>query len=246
MLDFLKSVYESENLETLWNLHCDHMAQFGFDRLIYGYTRFITPQQIHGPKDDSLFLHNVDPEHFRAFIESELYHNAPMLRWARHNTGAQSWSWVNTIRHDLTPEEQSVLRLNKSHGVNAGYTISFADASSRARGLISLVAREGLTQADVDALWNTHGRAFEAMNNVVHLKIISLPHHEHMPRLSERQREVLEWVADGKTNQDIATILGVKTATIEKHLRLVREKLGVETTAQAVLKASFQNQIFTI
>ncbi len=85
------------------------------------------------------------------------------------------------------------------------------------------------------------------MNNVVHLKIISLPPHDKvMPRLSERQREVLEWVGDGKTNQDIAVILGVKTATVEKHLRLAREKLGgVETTAQAVLKASFLNQIYT-
>jgi LuxR family transcriptional regulator len=35
-------------------------------------------------------------------------------------------------------------------------------------------------------------------------------------------------------------------ATVEKHLRLARESLDVETTAQAVLKASFQNQIFLL
>ncbi|MFV0358632.1 MAG: LuxR family transcriptional regulator, partial [Tropicimonas sp.] len=35
-------------------------------------------------------------------------------------------------------------------------------------------------------------------------------------------------------------------ATIEKHLRLAREALDVMTTAQAVLKASFLNQIFIV
>jgi len=33
-------------------------------------------------------------------------------------------------------------------------------------------------------------------------------------------------------------------ATVEKHLRLARKVLGVETTAQAVIRAAFQNQIF--
>ena len=64
--------------------------------------------------------------------------------------------------------------------------------------------------------------------------------------LTNRQREVLEWVGDGKTTQDIATIMDLTPATVEKHLRLARESLDVETTAQAVLKASFQNQIFLL
>ena len=57
---------------------------------------------------------------------------------------------------------------------------------------------------------------------------------------------MLEWVGDGKTAQDISTIMGVSPATIEKHLRLAREALDVETTAQAVLKASFQNQLYAV
>jgi LuxR family transcriptional regulator, quorum-sensing system regulator SdiA len=81
------------------------------------------------------------------------------------------------------------------------------------------------------------------LNNVFHLKATSLPYTGVNP-LTARQREVLEWVGDGKTMLDIAAILGVAPATVEKHLRLAREALGVETTAQAVLKASYKNQIF--
>ena len=245
MLDFLKAIYESQNLEEVWDLHCRAMAEFGLTRLIYGYTSYTTPNSPTGPVEDSLFLSNHDPDYFARFIQSGLYSNSPMIRWAREFTGACGWGFVRTVIEELTPAERQVLDLNKEFGVTAGYTISFAEDTSRSKGVIAMAAAPGTSQQELDEMWQKHGREIEAMNNVVHLKIISLPHDKVMPRLSDRQREVLEWVGDGKTNQDIALILGVKTATIEKHLRLAREKLGVETTAQAVLKASFQNQIFT-
>lgn len=55
--------------------------------------------------------------------------------------------------------------------------------------------------------------------------------------LTAREREVLEWVAAGKTNRDIAAILGARRRTIEKHLERVYEKLGVETRTAAVMRA---------
>ena len=50
----------------------------------------------------------------------------------------------------------------------------------------------------------------------------------------------------GKTTQDISVIMELTPATVEKHLRKAREALAVETTAQAVVKAAFQNQIFLV
>jgi DNA-binding CsgD family transcriptional regulator len=52
--------------------------------------------------------------------------------------------------------------------------------------------------------------------------------------LTAREREVLEWVAAGKTNRDIASILGARPRTVDKHLERIYEKLGVETRTAAV------------
>ena len=131
-------------------------------------------------------------------------------------------------------------------GVRAGYSISFTDVSVRAKGAIGLAAREGMQQHQVEEIWNRHGREIVVLNNVTHLRITSMPFMTQRRSLTKRQREALEWVGDGKTTQDIATIMGLTAATVEKHLRLARESLDVETTAQAVLKASFQNQIFML
>ena len=63
-------------------------------------------------------------------------------------------------------------------------------------------------------------------------------------RLTQRQREVLEWSSAGKTVAEIGTILGVAAATVEKHLRLARQAIGADTTAHAILRAHLAHQIF--
>jgi len=55
--------------------------------------------------------------------------------------------------------------------------------------------------------------------------------------LTPRERDVLGWVAAGKTNEDIATIAGISRRTVEKHLQRVFIKLGVENRTAAVMRA---------
>ncbi len=55
--------------------------------------------------------------------------------------------------------------------------------------------------------------------------------------LTARESEVLLWVARGKTNRDIAEILGMSPRTVNKHLEHVFEKLGVETRTAAAAAA---------
>jgi DNA-binding NarL/FixJ family response regulator len=54
--------------------------------------------------------------------------------------------------------------------------------------------------------------------------------------LTPREAEVLFWVARGKTNDEIGTVLGIGLTTVKKHLERTFEKLGVEnrTTAAAM------------
>lgn len=55
--------------------------------------------------------------------------------------------------------------------------------------------------------------------------------------LSPREAEVLLWIAQGKGNQDIATIIGCRPATVKKHTIHIFEKLGVEGRPAAILCA---------
>lgn len=245
-LQFLEQISESDAIEDVWVALCDKMSEYGFDRLLYVYTRFKSASSLGDPKD-SIVLSSHNAEYIEGYVNENHYLNGPMLRWSVENVGACSWSWIHTIPDEtLTIGERKAMEFNKEMGVIAGYTIGFKTDSVRNRGGIGLTAKPGVTQSEVDAIWEKHGREILVMNNMAHLKIISLPYTSSRRALTARQREVLEWVGEGKTMQDIATIMGLTTATVEKHLRLAREALDVDTTAQAVLKASFQNQIFIL
>ena len=56
--------------------------------------------------------------------------------------------------------------------------------------------------------------------------------------LTPREAEVLLWVAQGKTNADVATILGMSEKTVKIHLGHIFEKLSVETRTAAARTAT--------
>lgn len=58
----------------------------------------------------------------------------------------------------------------------------------------------------------------------------------HLPALSQRESEVLSWVAEGKTNYEIGIILGISRRTVDAHLAHTYQKLGVETRMAAVMR----------
>ncbi len=55
--------------------------------------------------------------------------------------------------------------------------------------------------------------------------------------LTPREAEVLFWIAQGKSNPDIATILGAAVRTVHKHVENIFRKLGCETRAAAAVMA---------
>ncbi len=56
-----------------------------------------------------------------------------------------------------------------------------------------------------------------------------IPFHQ----LTKREQEVLEWIAEGKTNPEIALLLSISNRTVEKHCERIYEKLGVENRIAA-------------
>ncbi|HWB05218.1 MAG TPA: response regulator transcription factor [Verrucomicrobiales bacterium] len=55
--------------------------------------------------------------------------------------------------------------------------------------------------------------------------------------LTPRAAEALLWLAQGKTNPDIAAILGITESTVKKHVQEMFDKLGVETRGAATIRA---------
>lgn len=246
VLELLGRIAQERTVDAVWALAADHFAGLGFSRLNYGLTRYRTETSIGDP-DDALYLTTTDAAYRSFYFRDGFYARTPVWRWITHNTGATTWRWVEEdLRAGrLSADEAAAVRQNAAMGVVAGIAISFPETTQRTKGALGLIADVGLNHDAVDEIWARDGTAIMAVANMMHLKLASLPARTPRRQLTPRQREVLEWVADGKTMQDIATVLGLSTAMVEKHLRLAREALDVDTTAQAVAKGTLLNLIFT-
>jgi DNA-binding CsgD family transcriptional regulator len=245
VLSLLSRIAASKRIEDVWSLSVAYYRTLGFSRVNYGYTRFRHERSIGDP-DDAIFLSTADPDYVRLYFRGGFFARTPVYRWALTNEGACTWAWVQKAYDEgrLSPEEAEAVRQNAHMGVAAGIAVSFPESSTRAKGALGLIADKDLTHADVEKIFATRQYELMSVAHMMHLKIIQLPGGAGRRALTGRQREVLEWVADGKTMQDIACIMSVSPAMVEKHLRLAREALDVDTTAQAVAKAALMNIIF--
>lgn len=242
--EYLDALVSAEANDALWKLHCERMAYYGFDRVIYGYTSYIAGRSFGDPLD-WIVRANFEGPYFEGYLNRGLYTQCPMMKWAIENDGCCSWGSIHAQYDSLTDGEKEVIDFDREHGLTAGYSLSFPSKKQRSKGGMALIAKPGLNDDDVDAIWAEHGGDILLGCKIVHLKIMTLPHNYNRAKeLSRRQREILEWVGMGKTGVEIALILGITPTTVEKHMREARAILDTTSTAHTVAKATLANQIF--
>lgn len=69
----------------------------------------------------------------------------------------------------------------------------------------------------------------------------SAPGIEQLERLTKREKQVLFWIVEGKTNGDIGRILEISPRTVEKHCESIFRKLGIENRYAAIVFALTSN-----
>jgi DNA-binding NarL/FixJ family response regulator len=83
---------------------------------------------------------------------------------------------------------------------------------------------------------------FDILEMIIKARLAGVARTEVRPKpadLSDRETEMLTWVARGKTSAQIAGILGLAKRTVDFHLDNARNKLGAVTRTEAVIKAAF-------
>jgi len=233
------------NVEELWPVLLRTVKPFGFDGVLYGTNR-LARGEAFGRRPDSFFLSDLPSHVMELFWDNEQYRDTVVADWAMRNNGVQSLRYGKEAYDSgqMTPRQKAIHEALFGAGITSGIAIGFNEDNSCMTTGIGLI-NFGATHDETEAIWAAHETVLMIYAQVFQLKMstLALP----MPRkdLTPRQLEVLRWVAEGKTNAEVATILGLSSATIEKHLRQSRETLGVSTTLQAVLHAQIYARAFT-
>jgi DNA-binding NarL/FixJ family response regulator len=76
-----------------------------------------------------------------------------------------------------------------------------------------------------------HGKQYLSVDAA---QVIKHAHNNHAPVLTRREKEVLSLIAEGLTNQEIATQLFVSVSTVDTHRKNLLQKLNAKNTAALV------------
>lgn len=135
-------------------------------------------------------------------------------------------------RPELSARERAHLAGYRAAGVANGLAFSVYGPNGR-NGLFAVELAAGVRRLPAEDLG-----ALRWAGQAMHLRYcdLLLPRLGKPPSLSEREAQVLAWVARGKSNASIGEILGISAHTVDAHLRRIYLKLGVVDRISAALR----------
>ena len=165
------------------------------------------------------------------YVSKQLYRRNPVFLRALSSTSPAPAS-TYAVAEGADPELDSIFaELRKL--VPGDWLIIPVFGPSARNGTFSLVFDGDLPGVDSDLV-----RGLEALCQEVHVRVCHLVEagHAEPPKLSDRETTVLGWVARGKSNGEIATILDISPHTVDAHLRSLFLKLDVTERVSAAIR----------
>ena len=227
--DIAEQIQTAQDPEALWGVLRDYLHSFGVTRMSYHHY-----SGLQGIDEPAVGIRAEGfPEPWVCqYIGEALHRIDPIPQLARLSTKPFRWSDVADLM-TLSPEQQDYLERLSASGVGDGYALQLYGPAMR-NGYVGLgfdTERANLSPHDLATL--------HAVAQLGHLRYCALTHPEEAlgkTRLTKRERVVLEWAARGKSNANIAKILGVSPHTVDTQMRRIYAKLDVTDRTSACLR----------
>jgi LuxR family transcriptional regulator, quorum-sensing system regulator CciR len=142
----------------------------------------------------------------------------------------------------LSQRQRSILESARDQGIGEGFTVPI-NIPGEVNGSCSFATRFGKALPHNYLIFAQllGSFAFQAARRI--RQKAKLDPGRRLPLLTPRQRECVVLVGNGKTDWEIATILGLREDTVTKYLNAARERYGVARRMQLVVAAIYDGQI---
>jgi LuxR family quorum-sensing system transcriptional regulator CciR len=179
-------------------------------------------------------IHNYPAELEQYHDDQRLGSRDPVHRACQHTAIGFTWSELPRMIQ-LTPRDLRVLDAAVCRGIGDGFTVP-AHVPGELSGSCSFATARGVgLQADNLAMAQLVGAfAFQAARQFVRVLNPTTLRAFHV---SDRERECLIWIARGKTDSEIGTILGISAETVRQYVKHARATFDVVSRSQLVAHA---------
>ena len=167
---------------------------------------------------------------------NRLIHAHPLVRY--HSCHPDGGAWRVSDSLSMNAFKRQELYADYYQRIGIDHVVAVPIVSNRQMVISFVLNRAGRDFTDGECLLLNRLRPSLANLYRMTLMTARLPRQTHIT-LTPREREVLRWVGAGKSDAQVAAILGLSTRTVQKHLENSYVKLGVENrTAAAMIVAA--------
>lgn len=218
-------IERAENREQLFAFLRDYYHQQGFDALCYIIPSATNPDQTE-------MLEFGFPADWIARYGEGLGAHDPIVTFSMESGRMFQWSDIARLR-SLGQENRNFLDELSRSTMTDGLALPTYGRHQRVGYFgIGQVSHENvMPESDILKLHSVAQRAHARLDEFAEAE-------RPTPTLSPREREILHWVARGKSNNDLATILGISAATVATYLQRVFTKLDASDRVTAVVIAA--------
>ncbi len=239
VLDVAASISAAEGVDELRQLLETFFLRFGYLGFTFAAVRRVKSLYLH-----ARMLHTWPATIQTNFEQAELFNADPII--IRSRTALEPFVWDLSVYDCSDPIQQELARLRKGTGVSGGLCVPLAeafegrsvlflsgkgfDASAQSVLCITLVAQHMMAKLNLlnrsSASGGSPGGVFQSDGE-----------------LSARERQVLGWIAFGKSSREVAQIMAISEHTVNDYIASAMAKLNASNRTEAVLRALLTNQI---
>lgn len=213
----------------------DIMQEYGYNNNVYTLMNdhpSIGQKAFHG-------LATTYPKDWLDFYNARQYQNVDAV-WERLLKSPTPFFWTelvnrlkgaNNISEDYLKNSIKVMNEAQDAGVADGIGISYISPMGEIAGMGLSRAAPEKTQS-----YNEMAEIF-LIATFFHEKFLSFYNKPDAPKLTAREREILLWASENKSDSEIGDILNVSTPTVRFHWKNIFDKLGAYGRWLAIIKA---------
>ena len=228
-LDFVQRLQQLTDYDEICRNITSELEWFGFS--------CVTSWSLPGPGSrhpaDGVVMNTRPQEFIDRYCEKNYVAYDPTILELRKTLNPYSWNDVRK-RRDLNKAQKTIFDEAQDFGARDGFIVPIVSLSGSTAvfspcGLEPDLSERARAAIEVIGVYSHHA-----------LRRCLMQHQRddavHTP-LTPREREIMQWVAMGKTDEEIADILSIGTTTVTSHVEHAKQKLDAFRRTYAVVQA---------
>lgn len=230
--DYIEKANLAASEEELFDLYVSAVSRHGLDRALFCIA---TEHQDIQKMPGIGVIHNYPGDWMQYYFENHFDSIDPVMIYGLSQIGSYTWDIIPS-QMPLMKKQVQCLNYGREAGLHNGICTPLRGINNQLAGL-SLASSEAVDSFDGKLdLITAYSNHFYITWKKFHLKMSETSDTPNYA-LTEKERDVLSWVSQGKSDTDIAAILNISEHTVDFHLRNIFRKLNANSRVLAVVKA---------